>query len=262
MAKLTRVHIVIIFVVVYAIVGVGLYWFMIKPKNEEKAKAQSEYQARLAVANTLGQRQAELADAQKKKAETERKHDRYVRAYMPANIRDLSPVNQRKYLKAVWDETMHGTGPVMERFARTLPVTMQYRFQIPAAPLDPHLLPTDPIATPIKWQFKDVTCVGSYPNILKYLRAWVNCPRLVRIDSLRLEGESPYVTCVTDMTVFIFLRKEQAGEPEVQVEPYLAGGGTGGGGYGGGGPGTGAGGPSMPGPAGGGGPVGMTGGTR
>jgi Tfp pilus assembly protein PilO len=249
-SKLTRLHVVIIFLVVYVIVGVGLFWFMIKPKKAELASAQAAYQQRKQVADMLPQRQQDLAAAQRAKAETELKHSAYVRKYMPSNIRDLSPINQRRYLRAYWEEVVNGTGRVLTAFARSQPVSVTSAFQVPAAPTDPQQLPMDAIATPIKWQFQGVTCFGSYQNILKYLRAWVNCPRLVRIDSLRLEGESPYLTCVTDLTVFIFLRKAGSNETEVRVEPYLTeGGGAGGRGFGGGigpGPAGPAGGPVSP----------------
>jgi hypothetical protein len=80
---------------------------------------------------------------------------------------------------------------------------------------------------------KGVTVYGTYANIMKYIKSWDSAPRLVRIDSLNVKGESPYVTCTMDLTVFIFMRKAEPSERAVLVEPYLAG--EGGGSFGAGG---------------------------
>jgi Tfp pilus assembly protein PilO len=226
-SKLKVLHIVIIFVVVYAICAGGLYFALIKPKNEELAKQAAARDERATKAARLPSVQRAAEEAERIKAETERKYARYRATKMPKNVEKMNPVDPAVYEVALWQEHARVLGPLLMDHIQRQPVRFSSQVSVPTMSVNPSELPQDIIHIPIQ----GITVTGTYRDILKFLRSWNNFPRVVTIDSLTMQGFSPFVTATINLTVHIFPEPIPPGKTARVIEPFgsVQGGGAGGG---------------------------------
>lgn len=227
-SKLKVLHIVIIFVVVYAICAGGLFFALIKPRNEELAKQVGVRDQKQEKAARLPSAQLAEQEAIRIKEETDRKYKAFKATKMPENIEKMNPVDRAVYVEAMWHEHSRALGPLLVDHMQNQPVRFVSQIQVPSIGVDPNALPEDLIQIPIT----GITVTGSYKDILKYLRSWNDFGRVVTIDSLALQGFSPFISATIDLTVFIFPEPIPPDQTARQIEPFgsVQGGGRGPGG--------------------------------
>lgn len=247
-SKLKVLHIVIIFVVVYAICAGGLYFALIKPRAEELTKQMGTRDQRVEKAARLPSAKRNAEEAARVKDATESKYAVYRTTKMPDNVEKMNPVDRAVYVEAMWEEHSRVLGPLLVDHIQNQPVRFVSQIQVPPIGVDPNALPEDIIQIPIT----GITVTGSYSDILKYLRSWNRFSRVVTVDSLSLQGFSPFITANTDLTVYIFPEPIPQGQTARQIEPFASVSG-GAGGAGAGRPGLGEFGPAGAGPGAGGG---------
>jgi hypothetical protein len=200
MGKLKAIHWFFIWILVDVIVAVGLFFVLIKPKNEEIVTKQGELTAAQEKADTLPKL---IAD--KKKAEQDREmYNRSWVVYQAQYFPDKYPLADR-YVAMIdmWREMEHILAERIRAHIERQPVTLLSAIKIGAAPIDPNQTPATK-ESPITTQIGDLLVVGTYENILKYLNSWNKFDRLATINSVTLSGVSPRVACQISLTIYQF----------------------------------------------------------
>jgi hypothetical protein len=206
-SKLKRLHVMILGALLCVITGVGFFFLLISPVMREKAQTQAEYEASKAIADQLPMATQDFNAAKQEVSAAEGQFAAYEQSKMP----NLSFAQRDQGMIDLWREQVEVLGPLLIRSASRGGVRLESQISISAPPTNPNEVPTDLIKIPIG----KVTVVGDFASILRNLRAWNSCPRLVQIDKPSISGASPYLTADYDVTVYIF--PKGAAGPQIQM---------------------------------------------
>jgi len=246
--------------VVLSLLALGLILFLlIKPTQESITAQQTRLDANAPGADSdlspSSDRQRGL-DANKKKG-LKAVNDAKLKVQMTkmqwaqveaTTMPPLDVSDRQKAFKQLTYELTHYLGPDLQRYLlATKGVTSPTRFALPPPPLSPN----DPMIRSgvLQIPLGTVTVFGDFHHILTQFYSWQYFNRLVVVDGLTLEGNSPNMQGSYTATLYIFPQNDD------KLQPPLAKAGAGGaatGGGGGGYPGGGGGG-GYPGGGGGGG---------
>ena len=243
MARITRPQVMIIGGVLALLIGIGFFFGLIKPLNEAKAEAETKYNTQKAIAD-------QRAAAMKKKADNQRivdkakrdwsVYDNQLMTYTGKDHRKHPVVDTSNLFTAMqqrWDEQTVRLGPLVKYFLekdKSVRI-VQANLAVQAPPSDPNAANTKVIELPLG----TVTVAGTFENILRHVDRWNKFNRLVVVDDLALQGNSPQLVGSYKITCYIFTHSDKTGDPVPQAGSGGAGGGGGfggpGGGFGGGG---------------------------
>jgi hypothetical protein len=246
-SKFTQLHVYLIGTVLMILVGVGMFFLLIKPANEEieslNGQVRQKEQQSVQVDNrpfTISQ----AAAAKKALEEAKERRDRtraqlnatLARKRLPASMAiNFGPAPQPTdgYLISNviprWLALPRVLITEMENYAqrsaRRHRVTVTTRFSAGAPTTNPRAIPTDIIARTLG----PMTVTGRFNDVLAWAEDWNNAPLIVAVDGLRLTlaGDNGVVTGNCTLTVYYFP------EGKVTEAAAPAAGGGGGGMYGG-----------------------------
>jgi len=224
--KITQVHVYIIGGVLMVLLGVGLWYALIKPLNEENDAL------RTAIAGTEGtgvsvdgQNFTIMPTWETQKAAAEEKLEE-ARQREQRKRAELARLERTKQVPSERQVNLgDGTQPVL--LARTMPrwltlpqyvVTMMTsyarstasrrgvrvttQFRAPAPSTNPDQIPRDIIA----WNLGPVTMQGEFNRVMQWVEDWNRAPLLTAVDGLRfsLAGRDGRVEAQANITVYIF----------------------------------------------------------
>lgn len=254
--RITPLHVYLIGLVLMLIVGVGLYFALLRPAYAEAAAKKQEVAGAEAQTVSINGETfsytVETGPDQVKKAKTALEK---VRASKESKERELAILEARKQLApqnrinigdgtpqtvirqtmANWLNLPRVVIPTMNKFADKLAakhgVQCLHQFAGPAPSTDPYSIPKDIIA----WNLGKMSATGPFPQVMQWARDWNSAPLLVAVDGLetQLAGPGGKITAVANLTVYIFPTGKAVVIPAGGGAP--APGGFGGGGFGGGG---------------------------
>lgn len=267
--KLTHVHVYLIGVVIMTIVGVGLYFMLLKPLNEEVVSLTGQVQAKEAesvdvdgkkfVWNQLEGAQKALKEAQMRKAGKEARLASLER-------KKQLPSSQALRIGTSQTEILANTMPrwlmLPERVVQTMENWSKARakrfgvdavttFAAKAPSTDPTKIPTDVVA----WNLGTMTVTGKFDRVMAWAKDWNNAPLVAAVNDLKcsIADRGGKIKATASLNVYIFPTGPGAGKA-VSVAGAggpggMPGGMPGGGmsGYPGGGMSNGPGGPGAPG---------------
>jgi len=214
-SKIRWQHIIIIGATVCALLGVGIYFLLIKPVQEQVKVVDDKLRASLKIVALEGPTQMAFDAAVNEVSAIQSQLARYENSKMP----NLSLAKRDKGMIDLWIEQVEVLGPILERWGSKGGVRLASAVNIPAPPTNPNEIDANVIKIPIgKFEVE-----GDFRSIMKHIGEWNKCPRLVQIDRPSVSGTSPQLKASYEVTVYIFPRG--AAGPPVQ----MAGGSTGGG---------------------------------
>lgn len=204
MKKLRKLHVLIIGVLVSIIVAVGMYFVVIKPaiktRDDNKAQLESNIASGGTDENVRIQKE-DVVKAEQEVASEQLALEKYMKEKMP----NISLQDRATGMLALWQEQSETLGPLLVSWIKRSGVRLASQITIPAPPANPNAITYDEV-TPIRIDLGRIRVEGSYQQILKHLRKWNQCNRLVMIDLPALSGESPNLACEYNLTVFLFPR--------------------------------------------------------
>lgn len=212
LAKITQMQVYIIAAVLVALVGAGIWFGLIKPKQEALDAAQARYDAANAVAITRPQAESAQKEANQKVAVAKAKWNRYDSTLMPnINVSNFLTGSQQ-----LWNEQVLVLGPKVKRYLEsdTKVRVTQSNITIPAPSTDPNQVNRKSFEIPMG----TISVQGTFQNVLNHVARWNKFDRLVLVDGLTLSGNSPRLTGTYSLRVIIFTR----GEPSTQQIPQAA----------------------------------------
>ena len=215
LAKITRQQVVIIGVVLMVIVAVGIGFGLIKPYQEKLNEQTQKRDTRQAVADQRPDAEKAKKQAQADVEKAQASWRRYESTLMPRiDITDLWSATQ-----SLWHEQLEVLGPMTEKFLRADKSVqiLQANVALPAPSEDPNQVNQPLFVFPLG----QVTVQGTFENILRHVERWNRFNRLVLVDGLQLQGNSPQLVGSYTVTCYIFTQGETAG-PAI---PQAAGGG-------------------------------------
>ena len=196
LSKIRSLHIVIIGTVVSVIVGVGLFFVLIKPMRAKIAQTQSQYDASKQVADKEFSARNERDKAVEEATKTREDYAYFQRTKMP----DIDLADRGQAMLALWREQSIVLGPLLQKWPKRTGVQIRTAITVPPPPVDPNGLPAEIIEIPIG----SLEVQGSFPKILSHLKSWNYFNRLVKIDLPNLTGPSPTMVSQYNLTVYIF----------------------------------------------------------
>lgn len=201
LAKLKKIHVIIIGAVLCVIAGVAMFFLLIKPQKEALAKVQADYNAAIVLGNPDAEAKAvkDLNDAVQQVAIEQQKLNVQMKLRMPYlnfSRRDIG-------MLALWKEEIKTLGPLLENFAHDKHVdVVSAKFSIPAPPVNPNASDFD--NTVLAFDLGSVTVKGDFKSVMKNISRWNNCRRLVMVGIPTLSGISPNLMASYPLTCYIF----------------------------------------------------------
>jgi len=201
LAKLKKLHVIIIGAVLCIIAGVAMFFLQIKPQQEAYKAAEARYTKAVVKGNqgSLDQSKSELAKMMMDFTVAQKQLDDQMRIRMPYlnfSRRDVG-------MLALWNEQIKTLGPMLESFARDKNVNVQQiAFPIQAPPANPNdaLFDQDVLVFPLG----TVQATGDFKHLMDNVRRWNNCRRLVVVGPPELSGISPQLTAKYSLTCYVF----------------------------------------------------------
>ena len=226
--------------IVFCLLAVGLIvWFLIKPTMERTSAQQARYDQNYPDSTDAAQaaalKQVNLAKIKVAQIKTQWNIDQ-VRYMPPYNV-----ANRQLAVRQLTYELGQFLGPDLERQFKSGGVTNTTSVALPPPPVSPNDITAAPLVIPLG----PITVGGDFRRILTHFYNWRYFNRLVVVDSLNLEGNSPYMTGTYTATVVIFPQNDDKLPPPIAkagggaadgTTPGGYPGGPGGSGYPGGGP--------------------------
>lgn len=195
MSKLRKIHVIIIGCAACVLVVAGLFFLVIKPKNEEIAKVEVELQKATEIAARLGADQRKLAQVKEDYNRELTDYSRFMRAKMPA----ITFADRPQGMIALWKEQAEVLGPMLERWPGKTGVQLLNSVRVPAAPTDPNAINT----TLVRLDIGQFQVRGDFYTILRHVRRWKDFNRLVLLSPISISGQSPNMTAQYNVTVFL-----------------------------------------------------------
>jgi len=215
LARITRLHVWII-AIVLTVIAVGCEWyFLVKPQQEAFEAAKGRYDAaepgdtledkQAGLAQRQKEAKAKLADAKKQVQVAEAKWARYDRRLMPDINLSLGSILASKQL---WHEQLFVLGNKLNHFldADHNVQISQSGIALPAPSTDPSAVNQKAFVFPLG----TISVVGTFENVLRNVERWNGFDRLVLTDGLTLTGTSPQLQGTYSITTFLFTHGEGA----------------------------------------------------
>jgi hypothetical protein len=224
MSKLRKIHVIIIGVLVCVIAAVGMYFVLIKKATEARDATKADCESKISQGGTPQNVQFQKDDVVKANmevAEARVNFDRYMREKMP----NISLEDRKAGMLALWHEQSEVLGPLLIHWIQGSGVRLASSIAIQAPPADPNSINYDDV-TPIRIDIGRVKVEGDFAQLMKHIRMWNSCNRLVLIDQPTLSGQSPNLACEYNLSVFIFPRTRSG--PTIEMAGSGAAGGMGG----------------------------------
>lgn len=269
-SKFTQVHVYIIGGVLMLLLGVGLFFALIKPLNDQnkvlEADIQSKEQSPVSVDNksfTIVPWETQKKSAEEKlKEAAQRQANKAAQLAALENRRQLPPARRINIGDGSQAHLINVTMPrwlvlpqyvvqMMNAYAKRKAadhrVKVTTTFKAPAPTTDINLIPKQIIA----WNLGPVEVTGEFNQVMKWAEDWNNAPLLVALDGLKcsVEDRNGRVRATGTLTVYVFPTGQAVTNPAAApgggatgAAPVGGGGypGGAGGGYPGGAPGAGA----------------------
>jgi hypothetical protein len=234
--KITQLHVYLIGAVVMLIVGVGLYFLMLKPLYDSNAALDAEVQSLEAQTVTVDGQAVRWNEEPKAQAAvavaTQRQQTKRARLAKLEKSKDLPPQaridlgsgTDREVLQRTmgrWLALPERVVRMMEGFAYRQGgrhgVLVATEFAAPAPTTVPGQIPRDIIA----WNLGPMSATGSFPRVMRWAQSWNNAPLLVSVDGLKcsLAGRGGTVTATATLTVFIFPKGQAVTNPGASPGP-------------------------------------------
>jgi len=198
LSKLTRVQVLIIGCLVSIIVGVGMFFLLVRPRMQKFAEVDAKLKERQQVAAQLETAKADLEKAKLENLQARLDYRYYEETKMPV----ISFNDRTQGMIALWRERAEVLGPMIEKWPRKFGVELRTDIKIPPGPTNPNAVSDKLIEIPLG----QMTVTGNYRAILNHLHGWNRFGRLVRVDPLTLTGTNPVMTATYNLTVFEFPR--------------------------------------------------------
>lgn len=185
--------------IVFCLLAIGLIgWFLIKPTLErldaQKAIYAQNYPDSTDIAQKNALKQVRLAQVKVAQIKTQWNIDQ-VRYMPPYNV-----ANRQLAVRQLTYELGQSLGPDLERQFKSGGVTNTTSVTLPPPPVSPNDISAAPLVIPLG----PITVGGDFRRILTHFYNWRYFNRLVLVDSLNLDGNSPYMTGTYTATVIIF----------------------------------------------------------
>ncbi len=220
--KVTKVHVILVGLVIGIILGAGMFFGLIKPTNAQIEEKTSEYEGLKQKADALQQNQQKLAQAKKdrdlKRVLFARYENRYFRVAPERAF--LSMRRRTEAMILLWKEQTGNLSRVLTRFIRQCGLRLLSPLQVPAPPTDPMMIDPNLIQIPIQ----GVQVMGDFQKINRFLKILDRAPRLIQVNNLTLSGQSPQLTAQMDLVVYIMPRDWDKAETVVGVTSDTTGG--------------------------------------
>ncbi len=215
LAKLRKLHVIIIGSVLCVAAGAAIFFLMIKPEREAYQAAMAE---RDEAARTGNPQSEAAAIAKRAKAQAD-----YVLALqrldtqMAKRMPRLNFSNRETGMLALWKEQIVNLGPLLESFARDPNPNLKVlsaSFQLPAPPVNPNdaVFSQDVLVFPLG----NVQVMGDFKALMNNIRRWNNCNRLIMVGPPTLAGTSPQLMASYPVTCYIY-PVAKAGQATVQM---------------------------------------------
>jgi len=205
LSKIRSLHVIIIGAVVCVIVGVGLFFVLIKPMKARISEIQSQYNASKQVAD----QEFSARNARDKAVEGSKKAQEDYAYFQRTKMPDVDFSSRGEGMLELWREQSIVLGPLIQKWPKRTGVRLLSALAVPAPPVNPNILQTELIEIPIG----AVQVQGPFNKILEHLQSWNYFNRLVKIDLPNLVGPSPSMTSQYNLTVYIFPK----GKPGPQI---------------------------------------------
>ena len=182
----------------------GLFYFLIKPTQDSLTEQQARYDQNYPDSTQIAQKNAQnLLNANKQKVlQTKLQWAQVEGALMPPY--DVS--DRPKAWRQLTYELGHYLGPDLNRHMKSTGVTTNTIFALPAPPASPNDITAAPLVIPLG----TVNVYnGSFRQILTHFYEWQSFNRLVLVDGLTLQGNSPFMQGSYNATVYIFPQKRR-----------------------------------------------------
>jgi hypothetical protein len=207
-SKITRVQIGIIAGVLSLIIAGGIFFGLIKPLNERMEAANAKYTANEPIAAQRSSAEADrkkaLADVNNAKLEFARYEKRFFYRRTQAGLQPLVNVSDRlRALQQRWQlQGQSGLGPEVLAFLnrdKSVRIT-QAGLSIPAPPQEANEAVEELIVLPLG----TVAVEGTFDKVLDHTVRWNKFNRLMLVDGLALQGNSPRLAGTYALTCYIF----------------------------------------------------------
>lgn len=201
LSKLRKIHVIIIGSVLCVLAGVAVFFLMVKPQQVALKDVESKIAQASVKGNEGARAQAErdvaqsIADFNIAQQDLNEQMNRRM-PYLNFTQRDIG-------MGQLWDEQIMTLAPLLRRFAREKGILITGGdMKIPDPPFNPNsdVFDKDVLEIPLG----DIQVMGDFTSIVKYVKRWNNCKRLVMLGPLKLEGVSPYLQASCKMTCYIF----------------------------------------------------------
>ncbi|MCC2668761.1 MAG: hypothetical protein K0Q72_1232 [Armatimonadetes bacterium] len=237
--KLTHVHVYLIGAVVMVIVGVALFFLLLKPLNEQNtllAQSIATTEGTSVDVDGKSYKYNQLDDAQKALAEAKARKAGKEAQLASLEKKKQLPSNQALRIAATQPEILSDTMRrwlmlpervvnTMENWAQTRAkrygVTVETTFATKAPSTDPTQIPTQIVA----WNLGTMTVTGTFPQVMAWAKDWNNAPLLVAVNDLKcsIADRGGKVKATSSLNVYLFPTGPGAGAAVAVAGP--AGGG-------------------------------------
>ncbi len=229
-SKITQVHVYIFGFVVMILVGVGMYFGILKPMKDANvalaAQVQQAESATVSVDNQnfnwtqVKQAEEKLAAARVRRTGKERKlasmeAGKKLPRSQEINLGDGTDQTVLQTTMPRWLELPRRVVTTMERFgqarARRRGVTLTTAFTAPAPSTRPGDIPRDIIA----WRLGAMTVTGRFERVMQWAKDWNSAPLVVSVEDLKcsLAGRDGEVEATASLVVYIFPTGEAVQSP-------------------------------------------------
>jgi hypothetical protein len=226
--KLTHVHVYIIGVVIMTIVGVALYFMLLKPLNEEVVSLTGQVAAKEAEAvdvdgkkfvwNQLEGAQKALVEAQTRKAGKEAQLASLERKKQLPSAQTLRIATTQPEILATtmprWLMLPERVVQTMENWskarAKRYNVEAVTTFAAKAPSTDPTKIPTDVVA----WNLGTMTVTGKFDQVMQWAKDWNNAPLVAAVNDLKcsIADRGGKIKATASLNVYIFPTGPGAGK--------------------------------------------------
>lgn len=186
----------------------GIVYFLIKPTQDQIAVQQARYDENYPDSTPQVQAQAKKALATAVIQVNNIKQEWAIKeaALMPPF--DVGGDRFKAWHQLSY-ELAHYLGPDLERQMKTTGVASNVTFKLPPPPVSPNDITNAPVVIPLG----QITVNGDFRRILTHFYDWQYFNRLVLVDGLALQGNSPYMKGSYTATVYLFPQNDDKTPP-------------------------------------------------
>ena len=200
MKNLKRLHVFIIGVVIIAAIAAASIFLLFKPKSEEIAKQQKEYDEKKGVADKLDQRMEAYEQARQDVLTAKVDLANYSKRFRKIHFERAG--GDWDALFDLWHEYRDQMGPVIIKFMESTGCRLTSGVSMPAPPLAPIACPTNGFLQVPETGSMDVSVQGDLKQIFSLLKKLPNFEYLNEIRPVSISGTSPLLTASFPITFY------------------------------------------------------------